>query len=223
METLIRFFKGFGWQRTLTHLLLASVTLTGIYLTTLYAPHGEAAYIFTIGCGYVCLLLLCVTLVIGPLNLIRKRLNPVNIDLRRDIGIWAGINGCLHVTFALIERNRGNVLGFFFRLDGRPLANLTGLSNWIGLFATIILIALLLTSNALMLRKLKGKRWKKLQQLNYVLTTLVFLHTFAYQTIGGREKPFVDATAIALMFVLLIQLIGVNVYQQRRAAHLVHR
>lgn len=223
MNTVIRFFQDFGRQRTLTHLTLAGVTLIGLYLTKQCFPRGEAAYIFTIGCGYVCLLLLCVTLVIGPLNLIRRRLNSVNIDLRRDIGIWAGINGCLHVTFALIEHNRGSILNFFFRLDGRPLADLSRLSNWIGLLATIILIALLLTSNSLMLRKLKGARWKKLQRLNYVLTTLVFLHTFAYQTINGREKPFVDATAIALVFVLLIQLIGVNVYQQRRAAHLVHR
>ena len=223
MDTMIAFFKGFGWQRALTHLLLFGVTLIGVYLTTRYAPHGEAAYILTIACGYLCLLLLCITLLIGPLNLIRKRLNPVNIDLRRDVGIWAGINGALHVVFALVEHNRGSILAFFFRLDGRPLTNLTGISNYLGLFALIMLLALLLTSNSLMLRKLKGKRWKKLQQLNYVLTTLVFIHTFAYQMAGGREKPFVDTTAIAVVIVLLIQLIGVNVYQQRKAAQLIHR
>ena len=49
------------------------------------------------------LCLLCVTLLIGPLNLLRKRLNPVNIELRRDTGIWAGITGCLHVVFALLD------------------------------------------------------------------------------------------------------------------------
>jgi methionine sulfoxide reductase heme-binding subunit len=223
MDSLITFFKGFGLQRGITHLLLAAATVMGVYLTTHYVPHAGAPYILTIACGYICLLLLSVTLLIGPLNLLRKRLNPVNIDLRRDVGIWAGINGCLHVVFALIEHNRGGILAFFFRFDGRPLLNLTGISNYLGLIATIILIALLATSNMMALRQLKGKRWKKLQQLNYLLTALVFMHTFAYQIAGGREKPFVDVTAIAVVVVLLIQLIGVNVYQQRSAAHLIHR
>ncbi len=223
MDSVIRIFiTGFGAQRALTHLLLAALAAFGIYLTTRYAPYAGAIYIFTIGFGYLCVFFLSVTLVIGPLNLLRQRLNPVNVNLRRDTGIWAGMTGCLHVVFALVERNRGSILSFFFRYNGRPLLNLTGASNWVGLGATVLLIALLLTSNHLSLRKLKGKRWKKLQRFNYVLVVLAFLHTFGYQMLG-RERIFIDVTALAVALVLVIQLAGVWVYQQRKAAHLPKR
>lgn len=214
------FLVGFGRQRAITHLLYAALTTAGIYLTTFYSPRAEITFIFIIGFGYICVVFLCISLLIGPLNLLRKRFNPVNINLRRDTGIWAGITGCLHVLFALLERNRGGILSFFFRQNGRPLLTLLGASNWIGLFAIILLIALLATSNMLSLRTLKGKRWKKLQRLNYVLVVLAFMHVFGYQMGGGRERFFMDGTAIALVIVLVIQLAGVTIYQRRKQAHL---
>jgi sulfoxide reductase heme-binding subunit YedZ len=218
MDSVIgRFVTGFGAQRAITHLLLAALTTAGIYLTTRYVPYAGAVYVFMVGFGYISLFFMSLTLLIGPINLIRQRLNPVNIDLRRDSGIWAGITGCLHVVFALVERDRGNVLSFFFRANGRPLLNLTGASNWIGLGATVLLVALLVTSNNLSLRRLKGTRWKQLQRLNYVLAVLTFLHTFGYQMAGGRERIFIDGTALAVGVVLVIQLAGVWVYQQRKA------
>src|SRR5664279_3808539 len=224
VEIVIRtFWRGFGLQRALTHLLLAALTTLGIYLTTLYSPYAGPIYIFTIGFGYISLVQVCVTLLIGPLNLLRKRFNPVNIDLRRDMGIWSGITGCLHVVFAFLEDNRRGILAFFFRPNGRPLLNLTGASNYIGLGATILLVLLLVTSNALSLRQLKGKRWKKLQRWNYVLAVLAFLHTFFYQMADGRPHAFVDATAIGVVIVLVIQLTGVSIYQKRKAAHLQRR
>lgn len=214
------FLRGFGIQRVTTHVLLSALTAAGVYATTRYAPRANAVYIFTVGFGYISLVFLCATLLMGPLNLRRQRVNPVNIDLRRDTGIWAGAIGCAHVAFALLEHNRGNILAFFFRQNGRPLLNLTGASNWIGAAATVLLVLLLALSNQLSLRRLKGKRWKRLQRLNYVLAVLVFLHTFGYQMAGGREQAFVDATALAVVIVLVAQLAGAWVYQKRKAAHL---
>ena len=207
----------------MTHLLFAALTVAGIYLTTFYAPLAEITFTFVIGFGYICMVFLCITLLIGPLNLLRKRLNPVNINLRRDTGIWAGITGSLHVFFALLERNRGGILSFFFHQNGRPLLTLLGASNWIGLFATILLIALLATSNMLSLRTLKGKRWKKLQRLNYVLVVLAFMHVYGYQMGGGRERYFMDGTVIAMILVLVAQLVGVAIYQRRKQAHLLRQ
>lgn len=214
------FWIGFGRQRAITHLLLAALTVAGIYLMTFYAPLAEISFTLILAFGYECMFFLCITLLIGPINLLRKRFNPVNIDLRRDTGIWSGITGCLHVFFAFLERNRGGILSFFFRTNGKPLLTLLGASNWVGLFATILLIVLLATSNALSLHALKGKRWKKLQQWNYVLTVLAFMHTFGYQMGGGRERFFMDGTTIALILVLVIQLAGVSIYQRRKQAHL---
>jgi DMSO/TMAO reductase YedYZ heme-binding membrane subunit len=72
-----------------------------------------------------------------------------------------------------------------------------------------------------LLRRLKGKRWKQLQRLNYVLAVLAVLHTFGYQMAGGRERVFINATALGVAVVLVIQLAGVWVYQERkkRQAH----
>ncbi len=217
LESVKRMIAGLGAQRIVTHLALAALTGFGLWVAAQY--YGVLTYIFTFGFGYVCLILVSVSLLLGPINLLRKRFNPVNIDLRRDVGIWAGITGVLHVVFALIERNRGNLLDFFFRRDGRPLLNLSGASNWIGAVATVLIVLLLVISNDLALRTLKGKRWKKLQRLNYVLAVLVFLHTFGYQIAGGREQIVKNVTALVVVIVLVVQLAGVSVYQRRKRAH----
>lgn len=220
---MINFFKGFGARRVITHTVLAAATAGALYLTTRYAPYGGATYIFTLGFGYASLVLLCATLLIGPINLLRQRFNPVNLDLRRDVGIWSGITAVLHVVSALVDRSRGSILRFFFGRDGLPLINLTGASNWIGAGATVLIVLLLVISSDLSLTRLKGKRWKRLQRLNYALAVLVFLHTFLYQMAGGREQPFTDWTAVAVVIVLVIQLAGVTVYQRRKRAHAPRR
>ena len=211
------FWEGFGLQRTLTHVALAALTIGGIYAGTLYWQGAGLIYVGTIGFGYLCVLFLCVTLLLGPLNLLRKRINPVNIDLRRDTGIWAGITGCLHVVFAVIRDSRGNILSFFFGGGGIALVNVRDVSNDLGLIATILLIVLMVLSNQLTLRKLKGKRWKTLQRLNYVLVPLAIVHTLIYERLNGREKPFIDVTAIVILLVLIVQFIGVSTYQKRKA------
>src|SRR5215213_3216596 len=186
---MLSLIAGMGWQRWLTHLALAALTV-GAYAATerFYVPNGEFVYLATIAFGYEALALLVVTLVIGPLKMLWQRRNPMSIDLRRDVGIWAGVTGCAHVVCGLMLHERGQILNYFFMRDPRgglrPLLNLFGVSNDIGLIATLILIALLVTSNNLSLRKLKGKRWKLLQRLNYVLFVLVVLHTFGYQIVS---------------------------------------
>jgi sulfoxide reductase heme-binding subunit YedZ len=176
--------------------------------------------VFTIGFGYVSLLLLGATLVVGPLNLLRRRRNPVNIMLRRDMGIWAGITGCLHVVFALQLYHNGEIISYFVetRPDGgfRLATGLSGVSNYMGLIATVLLVVLLVTSNNLSLRKLKGKPWKALQHYNYVLGTLAILHTYGYQVARGREMEFrVGALALAIV-VLAAQFLGLMLYTSWR-------
>lgn len=71
--------------------------------------------------AYAGLALLIVSLSLGPLNILRNRPNPVSTDLRRDVGIWAGLLGLIHTVVGLQVHMGGNFwLYFFFRL-----ANLT--------------------------------------------------------------------------------------------------
>src|SRR5690606_24444958 len=90
------------------------------------------------------------------------------------------------------------------------------IANWVGLVATVILLALLFTSNDLMLKRLKGRRWKALQRWNYGLAGLAFLHTFLYQMVSGRERDFVTFTLLLTLALLAAQFIGIQLYRAGR-------
>ena len=69
-------------------LLLSFVSVASLYATR---PYNDVLSKASFATAYPALVLLAATLLVGPLNLIRKRPNPTSIDLRRDAGIWAGI------------------------------------------------------------------------------------------------------------------------------------
>ena len=100
----------------------------------------------TMATGYLGVLLLAVTLLLGPANLLLRRRNPVSSYLRRDVGIWAAIFSAIHVTAAvLIHITPGSgvaatVLHFFVNENGRVLTNSFGLGNWSGLAALVIAV-----------------------------------------------------------------------------------
>jgi sulfoxide reductase heme-binding subunit YedZ len=205
-------------SRFYTHLALAWVSAGGCVLAYLYRPHAEWSTILTIGLGYVALLLMVVTLAIGPIKLLSRRRNPVNIYLRRDTGIWAGITGSIHVILGLQLHMGGNLLLYFFREDGRPILNLFGQANYTGALATFVLVMLLVTSNDISLKALKGKRWKWLQRANYLLALFVFLHTLLYQDVSRREPLFTYITLGLIVFVLAIQAGGIYLYKTRKSS-----
>jgi methionine sulfoxide reductase heme-binding subunit len=208
-------------SRYYTHLAMAWFTAGGCYLAYLYRPRADAVFILTIGLAYVSLLQMVMTLAVGPLKLLRQRHNPVNIMLRRDIGIWAGITGCLHVFFGLQIHMSGNILLYFFRADGSILWNLFGQANYLGLGATIVLVLLTVLSNDVTLRRLKGKTWKWLQRTNYLLVPLTFLHALWYQDVARREHVFLYAVYALMIFTVVVQAAGIYLYraQHQRRLH----
>lgn len=217
----VRHFPAHRWRN---HAALLLISLAGIYAAHLYSPHADILYLLTIGPAYLSLLFLALTLCLGTLNLFRKRANPVNIDLRRDLGVWAGITGVVHVVFGLQIHRGGLLAAYFFQLndDGTfnaPLTNLFGISNWIGALATLVLIALLVTSNDWSLKRLKGRRWKTLQRFNYALAVLTALHTWGYQVVSRREAPFGWAFVGMVVGVLVAQAVGFRVVRMRRERH----
>jgi sulfoxide reductase heme-binding subunit YedZ len=222
---LISALKRFGWQRIRTHLGMFLLTLFGvIYLTRLYVPFASLEYLLTIGCAYLSLFYIGVTLCIGAFKLLRQRRVPANVDIRRDIGIWAGITGILHVVFAFGTRYNGEILRYFFYPDSvRPLDTPFGIANDFGLAATIMLILLLVTSNDWSLRRLKGKRWKTLQRLNYVLVALALLHTFLYQDISRREPVFTNITLMLTLVMLVVQAFGFVLHRTQGERRVLRR
>ncbi|HEY6539682.1 MAG TPA: ferric reductase-like transmembrane domain-containing protein [Ktedonobacteraceae bacterium] len=206
----------------MTHLLLAGITVLLSLLTSVFIPREKQIGFLIVALGYLSLLLIFLSLLIGPLNLLRWRRNPVNIDLRRDIGIWAAITGCWHVLLVFRGSLPGGQLLQYFLQTGccgyTPLVNVFGISNDLGLLATLLLIVLLVLSNTISLRVLKGKWWKRLQRLAYLLALLAVAHTIGYQYLNLRGPVLLALLLISLVVVLACQGFGIvlTLSRQRR-------
>jgi ferredoxin-NADP reductase/DMSO/TMAO reductase YedYZ heme-binding membrane subunit len=170
----------------------------------------------TTSTGYVALVLLALTLLIGPANLLLRRRNPVSSYLRRDLGTWTAIFSVVHVIIGFQVRGGGR-FGFldFFVADGRPLTDGFGLGNWTGLAALVIVVGLLVISTNRSMRELKAERWKDLQRLNYSLFVLVVLHAVFYGALGRPGSPFTLLLFSAVVAVLLGQAVGIWLYRRR--------
>jgi nitrite reductase/ring-hydroxylating ferredoxin subunit len=74
---------------------------------------------------------------------------------------------------------------------------------------------LLVTSNNLSMRYLKGKSWKFVQRFNYPLFILVVAHTIGYLVLNLRESFFTFLLVALVIFTLLAQLVGIFITVQR--------
>ncbi len=211
-------------SRQLTYVANVLFALAGCVLTFLLARGAGWTRILTIGLGYVSLAQILFTLAIGTGNLILRptlRRNPVNINLRRDTGIFAGISGALHVVLGLQVHRGGDIVQYFFERTHqglKPLTDVFGFANYTGTAATVLLVALLLLSNDICMRLLKGPLWKWLQRLNYFLVLLVLAHTFGYQ-IEVQRPPAMPAIVVGLVLIaLLLQGAGLAISLARLPA-----
>ncbi|MEL7233566.1 MAG: hypothetical protein AAGK74_03660, partial [Chloroflexota bacterium] len=206
--------------RLYTHISLAVFVAGGLLATRLYLPLASWNYIIMLATGYVALLLIGFTLAYGTLNLFNRRRNPVNLNVRRDAGIWAGVTGIVHVVLGFGVYSGPAILPYYVRWTDaggiRPLTSLFGFNNYVGTLASVILVLLLLTSNNLSLIWLKGKRWKAIQRWNYALAVLAFAHTFGYQQISHRAPVFLWGTLALLLVTLVAQGVGYNLMRHRR-------
>jgi sulfoxide reductase heme-binding subunit YedZ len=124
-------------NRWLAHLGLAVLTVLWCYASYLILLDSyETVRVIAIATGYIALVFLAATLMIGPLQLImqKQKRSPVNINLRRDIGIWAGLTGLAHVIYGFQAHLQGRIVLFFFEETAagyQPLRNLFGASNYL--------------------------------------------------------------------------------------------
>jgi methionine sulfoxide reductase heme-binding subunit len=172
----------------------------------------------SVATGYTALLFIGATLVIGPLNLYRRRGAPVSLDLRRDIGIWAAILSGIHVLVGLQVHTNGDILRYFVSNDLAPLLTTFGWANYVGLAATVVVLLLAGLSNDRLLRKLGAKRWKRLQQLNYALFALVIIHAILYELFNGKRIFYPITLGVIAIMVVLFQMLGIWVRRSRVGA-----
>ena len=170
------------------------------------------------GSGYVALGLLGLTLLIGPANLVLGRRNPVSSYLRRDVGIFAAIGCVVHMVLGfLVKHNDGQILGYFLESGNRSriLTNSFGLANWAGLLAVVIAATLAVISSDAALRKLRAKRWKRIQRLNYALFALVIVHSVLYGALWRRTSPYTVLLGLSVVAVATGQAIGVRLWRKK--------
>lgn len=160
------------------------------------------------------LVLLTVTLLIGPWRTLQDKAPILSQDLRRDIGIWGGTLGVLHAIIGNCEHMRGRPWLYYVyeKLDEHlvPLRHdIFGLSNFTGLFAALILLLLLATSNDASLRKYGGAGWKSLQRWNYACFGLTALHTFGYLVgIQSLKWSWIATASLCVLLTVALQYLG---------------
>lgn len=191
------------------HAVLAAVSaflLLAVYFTV---QDDDVRFRWSMATAYSGLALLGTTLLIGPLNVLRGRPNPVSSDLRRDIGIWGALISLAHVIIGL-QVHMGNMWLYFFREAGaaKPRSDLFGFANYTGLVAILIAALLLALSNDFSLRALGTKRWKALQRCNYALFALVVVHGVAYQAVENRQPPYIVLFGAMVVAVVVVQAAG---------------
>lgn len=213
---------GRDWRRRLAvhHIPLVFTTLAGLVVFALIAPsHGDISLSqVVVSTGYVATVLLAVTLLVGPANLILRRRNPVSTYLRRDLGVWTALWSLVHVVLAFQQGHGGGMFRFveFFVVDGKPLTNSFGWGNWTGLAATVIVVALLVTSTDRVMRELSGKRWKVIQRFNYGVFVLVVLHAVFYGALQRMPSPLTLLLIATCVAVLVGQAVGIRLWRRRQ-------
>jgi len=160
--------------------------------------HRSTAEFASFVTAYAGLGLLVTALVIGPLNLLRRQPNPTSTDLRRDVGIWAGLFGTAHTVAGFQVHMHGELRRYFSVAFSGVGARIFVAANLLGLIAVVLLIVLVSISNDVALRRFGAARWKALQRVTYIVMVAVALHGAMYQIVERRRWP------LSLIFSLLI-------------------
>ncbi len=161
----------------------------------------------TTATGYIGLVLLAVTLLIGPANRLMGRATPLSLDFRRDLGIWTAIVSMVHVVLGFQIHEGGRILGYFLDVETLvPQLNAFSLANYTGLAATGILLILMAISNDAALRRLKARSWKRVQMLSFAAFALVVAHSVLYGALGSRATLYSGLLVVTVAVVVLFRV-----------------
>ena len=168
------------------------------------------------------LILLALTMLIGPLRVWRGGQPVVHQPGRRLFGLWSATFGLFHVGFAVFVHTKGLALweNWLDPSSSKSLPLLTGkrgLANWFGLAQVLLIVGLMLISRNSAIRRLGARRWKQWQRFSYLLAILVTLHLLLYQSIEQRiDRHRLGPLLVVLL--LLVGQVGAVVLQRRRLA-----
>ena len=201
------------WRRRIRRHIVLALVSAGLTFAVFELVRSDPTLVrLSMATAYAGLAFLSITLATGPWNVLRKRPNPVSTDLRRDIGIWAGILGLAHVVIGLQVHMGGDMWQYFFYPPAPrrllPRFDAFGLANYSGLALTLILAVLLSLSNDRSLRWLGAKRWKLAHRSAYIAFLLVVGHGALYQIMEKRRLAFVGLFVALTIAVTIFQVAG---------------
>ena len=203
-------------RRLFHHILIGvgSVALTILFMH--FFQKRDFISRASIGTAYPAMFLTAAALLLGPLNVLWRKPNPVSFDLRRDLGIWAGISALVHTAVGLNVHLRGKMWLYFVDTRHHLRQDAFGFGNYTGVVAALVFALLLALSNDVSLRKLGVERWKSLQRWAYAGVVLTALHAIAYQQIEKRVGPFQVILYILFGVVLAFQIAAAFKSRQTR-------
>ncbi|MBI3645862.1 MAG: ferric reductase-like transmembrane domain-containing protein [Acidobacteriales bacterium] len=168
---------------------LASLACGALFWRLFSVRHDMMSQL-SLATGYAALFLTVGAVSISPWNLLHGRPNAVSFDVRRDLGIWAGLLALLHTGVGLNVHLRGRPWLYFVDEHHRVRRDLFGFGNDTGLVAALLFLMLLAISNDLAQRRLGTRTWKSLQRWTYLAVALTLMHAVAYQWIEKREPAY---------------------------------
>jgi methionine sulfoxide reductase heme-binding subunit len=199
------------WTRFPRQILLAAIASGLVALIVALLDPGQSDRLSK-ATAYVGILYIAVTLVIGPLNVLRGAPNPLSTYLRRDFGIIAGVLSLFHMFVGLQVHMRGDFIQYFFYRTpdgiGSMRFDIFGIANHLGLIAALLIFVLLCISNNLSIRRLGPTGWKRIQSWNYIGAVLVVVHGLLYQFIERRTFAFVAYVLAVTAIAATVQFLG---------------
>ncbi|MHB8503211.1 MAG: hypothetical protein ACYDCG_17200 [Candidatus Acidiferrales bacterium] len=203
-------------RRLLHHVFIGAVSIALTILFMHLFPKRDLISRLSIGTAYPALFLTAAALLLGPFNVLWRKPNPVSFDLRRDLGIWAGISALAHTAFGLNVHLRGKMWLYFVDTRHHLRRDAFGFGNYTGVLAALVFLLLLALSNDVSLRTLGVGRWKSLQRWAYAALVLTAAHAIAYQRVEQRILPFQLVLYILLVIVLALQIAAALKSRQNR-------
>lgn len=161
--------------------------------------------------AYMAIVLIAGSLIIGPINILLKYKNPTSTYFRRDIGISAGVITLIHSICGLFVHLRGQMWKYFFERNDQgyfiPFDDFR-LANYTGLLSTLLIVAVLVTSNDYSMMKLTVTRWKNIQRLSYVMFLFAIVHVIYFRRVMDNPSLLYSFYLPLLVVVAGFQGIG---------------
>jgi sulfoxide reductase heme-binding subunit YedZ len=151
--------------------------------------------------GLTALTFLMITLGVTP---VRRLLGLSGlVQLRRMLGLYAFFYAVLHFTIYGLDRTLFEGTGLSLRAIGEDIGKRPYIT--VGFTAFLILCALAATSTNGMVKRLGGKRWKRLHQLVYVAGALGVLHFLWLVKADVRQPTAYGAVLVGLLGFRLVR------------------